>query len=199
VSDPILLDLPERIETARLILRPPRAGDGPALHRALVESLPELRRFLASLPWVAADQTVDSAEAFCRKACANFISRRDLVYALVDKDSLEPLGSVGLHRTVWATPKTEVGYWLRSSRTGRGLMSEAVGALVDVAFSELRMARVEIITDEENMASRRVAERCQFQLEGLHRHERRAPDGSLRNTCVYARLAPSSASGSSRP
>jgi len=34
-----------------------------------------------------------------------------------------------------------------------------------------------------------VAERCGFELEGVLRHERRAPDGSLRNTCIYARLA----------
>jgi RimJ/RimL family protein N-acetyltransferase len=47
---------------------------------------------------------------------------------------------------------------------------------------------VELITDEENVASCRVAERAGFVLEGVLRNERRAPDASLRNTCVYARF-----------
>ncbi|MFM2446376.1 MAG: hypothetical protein RI936_823, partial [Pseudomonadota bacterium] len=53
--DPLLLELPGHIDTRRLHLRVPRAGDGAALYAAIVESLPELRRFLASLPWVAAE------------------------------------------------------------------------------------------------------------------------------------------------
>jgi RimJ/RimL family protein N-acetyltransferase len=59
---------------------------------------------------------------------------------------------------------------------------------VAFAFTHLRAARVELITDEENTRSRRVAERCGFTLEGVLRHERRAEDTGLRNTCVYARL-----------
>ena len=70
--------------------------------------------------------------------------------------------------------------------------SEAVAALTAYAFANLHAVRVEIITDAENDASRRVAERCQFVLEGTLRNERRAPDGHLRSTCIYARLAPAS-------
>ena len=51
-----------------------------------------------------------------------------------------------------------------------------------------RAHRVELVTDEQNLASRKVAERCGFELEGIHRNVQRAPDGSLRNSCIYARL-----------
>ncbi len=186
--DPILRDLPLAIETPRLLLRPPRTGDGAVLFEALVESLPDLRRFLASLPWVAAEQTLASAETFCRNAEANFLSRKDLPFLVFDKGSGHLLASVGLHRTVWQTPKTEIGYWCRSSACGQGFVTEAVAALVDYAFCHLQAVRIEIVTDEENTASRRVAERAGFTLEAVLRHERRAPDGSLRNTCLYARL-----------
>ncbi|MFO1413784.1 MAG: GNAT family N-acetyltransferase [Burkholderiales bacterium] len=186
--DPILLDLPTRVETPRLVLRPPRPGDGEALHAAIAESLPELRRFLASLPWVAAEQTVASAETYCRTAHANFLARRDLPFLMLDRASGEVVGATGLHRTVWTTPKTEIGYWVRTSRAGRGFVTEAVGAITDYAFAQLAAVRVEIVTDEANTASRRVAERSGFVLEGTLRHERRAPDGRLRNTCLYARF-----------
>lgn len=188
MPDPILLDLPAQIETDRLLLRPPTAGDGPRLLEALTESLPSLRRHLASLPWVAADQTLESSEIFCRNAAANFLARRDLPFLLFEKSTGQLVGSAGLHRTVWFTPKTEVGYWGRTSTSGHGFVTEAVNALVDYAFVHLQAIRVELVTDEENHESRRVAERCHFTLEGVLRHERRAPDGSVRNTCLYARL-----------
>ncbi len=189
MTDPLLLDLPATLPTPRLLLRPPHAGDGPVLHAAVAESLPELRRFLASLPWVAAEQGIERSEIYCRTAQSNFLARKDMPFLLFEKASGQLVGCSGLHRPEWSTPKLEVGYWVRSSRTGQGFISEAVNALVALAFKQLHVARLELITDEDNAPSRRVALRCGFTLEGTLRHERRAPDGSLRNTCVYARLA----------
>lgn len=187
--EPILLNLPDAIQTARLLMRPPRIGDGAFLYEAITESLTELRRFLASLPWVAAEQTVESSEVFCCSAQANFLARKDFAFLLFEKSTNELVGVAGLHRTDWAIPKTEVGYWVRTSRSGNGFVGEAVRALVDYAFASLGAMRVELVTDEENTASRRVAERCGFQLEGTLRNERRSPAGDLRNTCIYARCA----------
>jgi len=189
MTDPVLLELPDSIETDRLVMRPPRAGDGPALLPAITESLPELRRFLASMPWVSGEQSLDSAELFCRNARANFLARKDLPFLLFEKSTHELIGVAGLHRMVWSTPKAEVGYWVRTSRGGNGFIGEAVHALCGYAFAHLRAVRVELITDEANAPSRRLAERCRFELEGILRNERRAPAGDLRNTCVYARLA----------
>jgi len=174
----------------RLLLRAPRTGDGPALFDAVQASLPELRRFLASLPWVAGEQSATLSEVYCRNAEANFIARRDLPFLLWDRGSGAVVGAAGLHRIDWHTPKAEVGYWCRSASTGQGLVTEAVDALCQLAFGPLAMVRVELVTDEANLASRRVATRCGFALEGMLRSERRAPDGTLRNTCVFARLAP---------
>lgn len=190
MTDPILMDLPSSIETERLLLRPPQAGDGQALHEAVAESLAELRRFPASLPWVGAEQTVQSSEIYCRTAQSNYLARKDLPFLLFEKTSGQLLGAAGLHRIIWATPKVEVGYWVRTSRAGNGFISEAVAGLTRFAFSHLGAVRVELITDEANHPSRRVAQRCQFTLEGVLRNERRSPNGTLRDTCIYAHLAP---------
>lgn len=184
---PVLVNVPDTIASSRLDLRPPHAGDGPSVYEAVAESLSEMRRFLASLPWVAAEQSVEASEIFCRTAQSNFLSRTDMPFLLFERRTNRLVGCVGLHRPIWATPKFEVGYWCRSSRVGEGFVTEAVQALADLAFGELGAVRLELITDEQNSPSRRVAERCAFALEGILRNERRAPDGSLRNTCVYAR------------
>ena len=190
MTDPVLLDLPTSIDTERLLLRPPQTGDGSLLFAAITESLPELRRFLASLPWVAAEQTLESAELYCRNAQANFVARKDLPFLLFEKATGQLVGASGLHRIEWSTPKAEIGYWGRVSRARNGFISEAVEALSVYAFKHLQAVRVELITDEENEQSRRVAGRCQFTLEGILRNERRTPAGELRNTCIYARFPP---------
>ena len=192
-ADPILIELPASLHTARLLMRPPQAGDGAMVCAAVTESLPELRRFLASLPWVASDPTPETSEIWCRNAMANFIARKDMPFLLLDKTAGSTpvmVGVVGLHRPVWTTPKFEIGYWVRTSHAGKGIISEGVHAVAELALQQLRAARVELITDDDNAASRRVAQRCGFVLEGTLRNERRAPDGTLRHTCVYARTAP---------
>lgn len=192
MTEPVLIELPLPIETPRLVLRPPAAGDGSLLFEAITDSLPELRRFLGALPWLATEQSAQASEIYCRNAQANFIARRDLPFLMFDKASGQLVGACGLHRIEWSTPKAEVGYWVRSGCAGRGFIREAVQALTSYAFVHLQAVRVELVTDEHNLASRRVAERSGFTLEGTLRHGQRAPDGSLRNMCIYALLAPTS-------
>jgi RimJ/RimL family protein N-acetyltransferase len=186
VTDPQTFPIPSRFETERLLLRSFEPEDAEQLHQALAESIDSLRRFLWFLPWVAEEQTLQSAEIRCRRAKANFLLRTDLAYAALEKTTGRLVGSVGLHRTDWELPSSEVGYWLRSSAVGHGYASEAVRAVSGWAFAEMRVARLELITLEHNLNSCAVAERCGFALEGIHRNAVRGPDGVLLNRCVYA-------------
>lgn len=186
--DPLLIDLPTSFETERLLVRVPRAGDGVALYEAIVESFAELQEHLFFLPWVSNKPTPESSETRCCADAENFVSRDDLPFLMYEKSTGQLLGGVGLHRTDWQTPKTEVGYWIRTSRVGNGFVTEAVSALVKYAFTHMGVVRIELITDETNLLSREVAHRCHFTLEGILRNELRAPDGSLLNTSVYSIL-----------
>jgi RimJ/RimL family protein N-acetyltransferase len=189
--DPILFPVPPMLETRRLILRSFCSEDAPALHEALTESIQELRANLWFLPWVAEEPTLQSAEIRCCRAEANFLLRTDLPFLVFEKETGRLVASVGLHRTDWALPKTEIGYWVRTSETGKGFASECVIALSSWAFEVLKAVRVELVTDEQNVASRAVAERCEFILEGTLRNVMKAPNGELRNSCIYAKLPPS--------
>jgi ribosomal-protein-serine acetyltransferase len=71
----------------------------------------------------------------------------------------------------------EVGYWLRTDRTGRGYATEAGAALIGWAFEELGAARLELRAGVENRASQRVAERLGFRREGRLRRGCPHPDG----------------------
>lgn len=187
-NDALRLDLPPCIDAGPLRLQVPQPGDGAALCEAIAESLTDLRRFLSALPWVAAEPSPDASEAWCRRSQANFLSRTDLPFLMREAGTGRVLGACGLHRPDWQVPKVEVGYWCRSSAQGRGWVVRAVTALTEYAFTHARAVRVELVTDTENAASRRVAERCGFALEGVRRHVLRNPAGELRSLCDYARL-----------
>jgi RimJ/RimL family protein N-acetyltransferase len=189
MSDPLLFPVPSTLETPRLLLRSFRLDDAPALHEASSESIEQLRSQLWFLPWVAAEPTRQSAEIRCRRAEANFLLRADLAFLAFEKNTGRLVASVGLHRTDWDVPKTEVGYWVRTSETGKGYASEGVVALTSWAFEVLHAKRVELVTDELNAGSRAVAVRCGFVLEGILHNVMKGPDGALRNSCVYAKLA----------
>ena len=188
MPDPLMFPVPPEIQTSRFILRHFRVDDAPELHAALIESIDELRAHLWFLPWVAEDQTLHSAEVRCRKAQANFLLRTDLPYLAFETGTGRLVASIGLHRTDWTLPKTEVGYWVRSSEYGKGYATEGVNALTSWALESLGAQRVELLTDEQNHGSRAVAMRCGFRLEGVLRNHMRSRDGRLSNSCLYARL-----------
>lgn len=185
MSAAVLSDL---IETRRLFIRIPRPGDGHAHYEALVESLPPLRQFLGALPWIAREQSVELSEVICANSRNNFDERKDFQFFIFEKNGGRFIGGCGLYRIDWTLPQVEVGYWCRTSSTGQGFIAEAVDAMVRYAMDELKAVRVELLTDVDNVQSRKVADRCGFELEGVHRNARRDPDGALRDMCTYARV-----------
>lgn len=181
----ILLDLPAAFETARLLARVPMAGDGAALHDAILASRESLLRWPASLPWILLPQSVESSEAFCRRACSAFQSRSDFSMLLTLRDSGEVAGCLSLHPQNALVPAYKIGYWCRLSLQRRGLMTEAVQGLCRYARQSLNAARLEIRCDEQNLASSGVAERAGFVREACLHHDAITPAGELRNTLVF--------------
>lgn len=185
-EDPILLDFPDRLQTARLDIRAPRPGDGAVVHDSIAETLQDLRAFPASMAWAQAEQTVASSERFCRQGAAQWLLRTDLPMLLFDRATGEHVGGCGLHRFDWARRVFEIGWWCRRSRQRQGYASEAAGAVARFAFEHLGARRVWCLCDEANVRSWRVAERIGFLHEGTLRSERCDPDGTRRDMRVYA-------------
>lgn len=187
--EPLMIGVPERIETARLLLRPPRPGDGAMLCAAVGETLAELAPWM---PWAQAAPTPQDSELQCRRMHAKFTSREDLVYFMFERaaDGAEGafVGGTGLHRIDWSVPRLEIGYWRRAGFEGRGLVAEAVRALARMAFDALGARRVEIRMDPRNACSVRVAERAGFTFEGVLRQDSVDVKGAGRDTRVYARV-----------
>jgi RimJ/RimL family protein N-acetyltransferase len=182
--DPILLDIPEVIESERLVLRCPRAGDGRVMFESAEASRAELN------PWMAwsAKQTLDDAELFARRSHAEFILRESLPYLIFRREDGAHVGNTGLHFIDWDVPCFEIGYWCCTTMTGKGYITEATTALERLAFDTLHAKRVEIRVDDRNEKSWRIPERLGYTLEGVLRNDALGAAGEVRNTRIYAKV-----------
>ena len=189
MTEPLLIDVPERVLTDRLLLRPPRPGDGAMLNAAVCASLPDLAPWL---PWAQKAPSVEDSERDCRRMHAKFTAREDLVFFMLERGAGDAegalVGGTGLHRIAWDVPRFEIGYWRRTGFEGRGLVGEAVRALARMAFDTLAARRVEIRMDAHNARSARVAERAGFTFEGVLRQDCLDVSGAGRDTRVYSRV-----------
>lgn len=184
MGNPILITFPEEFETERMIIRAPRFGEGALVHEAIHESVNELR---AWLPFARNLPAPEESEVYVRRARLNFLERTDLVLHLFDKHTNQFIGSSGLHQFDWEIRKFEIGYWLRTSRTGQGLALEAVQGIAEFAINRLEASRLEIRCSPRNQASRRVAERAGFTQEGILRNADLDESGAPADIMIWAK------------
>ncbi len=182
---PLLIDVPERLIGARVVVRAYTDADAQAVHDAVRESVAHIR---PGLPWYDTHETLDDTRDFIRGAAARWAARESFDMGVFACGDGRFLGGVGLIVRDWRVPYFEIGYWLRESAEGYGYMGDAVRLLTTYAFEGLEARHIEIRCDARNTRSARVAERQGYVLEGRLRHDMRDPVGDLRDSLVYAMI-----------
>jgi RimJ/RimL family protein N-acetyltransferase len=180
---PSLIPLPERLEGPRVLLRPYRGDDGPAVFAAIDEARDHLAPWM---DWVDRHRAPDDSRDYCLRMEADWLVRHSLILGMWDRADGRFLGGTGFHAPDWSARRFEIGYWIRPTAEGRGFVTEAVRLQVDLAFAALGARRIELWCDARNGRSRRVAERCGFVFEGRLRNRTRRPDGGLSDDLVFS-------------
>lgn len=173
-----------RIETDRLVIRCWEPADAPLLKEAVDCSIGHL---LPWMPWARQEpQTIEEKIELLRLFRGNYDLGKDFVLGIFSQDGRRVLGGSGLH-TRQGPNEREIGYWVRAGEDGKGIVTEAVRAISQVAFDIEGIDRIEIRCSPENIASRRVAEKCGYSLDGTLPRRRLPGEESLRDTLVYSR------------
>lgn len=183
----MLLDLPDHIETDRLILRPYRPGDGTLYYLASQRNRDHLSRYESGNALMEID-TEEDAEIIVREFAADWVSRRCFFLGAWEKASGVWVGQVYIGPVNWSLPEFEIGYIADVDHEGRGCVTEAVRASLRLIFDCFGAHRVRLMCDETNERSIRVAERCGFTREAHIRDDMRHPDGSFTGTLHYGLL-----------
>lgn len=177
----------DRLETARLYLRPYRSDDAAWYCAMAKRNHSHLARYESGN---AAFGIADVAGARAvlqslvglrqqRKACflGVFLKATDAFVAQIYIGVADP-----------ALPRFTLGFFADHGHEGHGYVTEAVRTVIDHLFGAMGAHKVELWCDDTNDRCRRVAERCGFVQEAHLRDDKRNPDGSISGSCIYARF-----------
>jgi RimJ/RimL family protein N-acetyltransferase len=84
--------------------------------------------------------------------------------------------------------RARIGYWIAAPERGKGICTRALRALSRHALAAYELQRLDLITDPDNVASQRVAEKVGYQREGVLRAHLRHPDGRIRDSVMFSLL-----------
>ena len=172
-----------KIETERLVLRRFEYSDGASAFRNWTGD-PEVTRFLRWKNHSSASETEELIAFWLKK----YNDPQWYHWAIVLKETAEPVGSVSAARVDGDTDTVEVGYCLGRSFQGMGLATEALSAVIDFFFRKIGVNRIEAKHAPSNRASGRVMEKCGLTYEGTLRQAERIYQG-ITDVCVYSILA----------
>lgn len=152
---------PGEIVTDRLVLRRPRLEDAEAIFEGYAQD-PEALRYLVFTPY----SEIEPVREWLRGRIEAWEGGEDLSWALTYPEEDRCLGMVALRLQGC---KADVGYVLARAHWGKGLMPEAVRAVVQWALTQPPIYRVWAVCDIDNVGSRRAMEKVGMECEGVLR------------------------------
>jgi RimJ/RimL family protein N-acetyltransferase len=143
---------------------------------------PEMQRWTT----VPSPYEREDAYAWIERSRAQWASGESAVFAVALPDADGYLGGIDVRSGPW--PVGEIGYGIRREARGRGVATRALRLLARWALDELGLVRLQLVTDVENVASQRVAERAGFTREGVLRQALEVK--GRRSDCIMFSLLP---------
>ncbi len=134
------------------------------------------------LPFVDDTHEIDDTKSFVTSA----LQMEDKQFTISYQGKF--VGLVGFKDTDSANKKTEIGYWLSQHAQGKGIMIHSVLKLIEYAFSEMEMNRIQIKVAVNNYRSRQIPEKLGFCFEGIERDGELLVDNIYTDINVYSLL-----------
>ncbi len=136
-------------------IRPYRETDAAEVCEAVRESMAEL---VPWMPWCHPQYSEHDAISWIRATLDGFISGAIYDFAVFDADG-RYTGGCGVNQIRTSQGAANLGYWVRSSRAGRGIAPAAALKVVDWTWHHTPLTRLEIVAAVDNLRSQRVAEK----------------------------------------
>ena len=146
-------------------IRPYAKNDATLLFEAATESFDTVYRWL---PWCHPGYALDEARAWVALQVAAFAEGADYQFVIVSPSG-RFAGGCGIDLIDRINRRANLGYWIRSTETGRGAATAAARLATGWAFANTELIRIEILAAVGNAQSQRVAEKAGAIREGVLR------------------------------
>jgi RimJ/RimL family protein N-acetyltransferase len=139
-----------------IVVRPYGVDDIPLVYESARESLPEISRWM---PWCQPNYSIEETKTFVLSRPERWQSDAEYGFGIFRANGRH-LGGVGLNFINRVHQMANLGYWVRSSETGKGVASRAAWLVARFAMEQLGLQRIEILVATGNVPSQRVAEKA---------------------------------------
>ena len=150
-----------------VLLRPYERSDVNHFYEAARESIAEVSAWMA---WCHADYSIEESRTWIESQPEKWEKGTDYHFAIFDSGNDTFLGGCGLNSIGCVNRVANLGYWVRTGRTRRGIATESTLLLARFGFDRLNLNRIEIVVAVGNKASQRVAEKAGAIREGIMRN-----------------------------
>ena len=171
----------QTIETPRLVLRQARQEDALPMFRNWAND-PEVTKYLT---WPT-HGSVEVTKAVVASWVESYEKEDYYHWMIILKETNEPIGSL-LASIVGRAQSAHIGYCIGKEWWHRGIMPEALKAVMDYLFDEVGFHRIESMYDPNNPNSGKVMTKCGMKYEGTHRQADRNNQG-ICDACYYGIL-----------
>jgi ribosomal-protein-alanine N-acetyltransferase len=171
------------IHTERLILREMTDKDLPEIF--FQRSDPRMMKYVDRAPARSMD---DAREFFTRIKAAQF-ANEGINWGITLKNEPKLIGNIGIWRIEQEHHRAEIGYALHPEHQGKGIMHEALKAVLNYGFDTMKLHSVEANVNPENRASIKLLERNNF-IKEAHFKENYFFDGKYLDSAIYSLINP---------
>ncbi len=117
--------------------------------------------------WLKDDRSIENTHNFIKRNLKTFADGEGFAVGIRFRG--EMAGQIDFSYFDWVNRKTEIGYWIGESFQGNGLVTKSCRVLIEYAFNELNLNRIEMRCGVENKRSRKIPEKLGFKEEGIIR------------------------------
>jgi len=167
-----------------ILIRPYRENDIDNLYQAARESINQVYPWL---PWCHPFYGIEESSDWIHSRSSAWKDGKEYSFVIEDAATGKFLGGTGINEINKTHNYGNLGYWVRSSETGRGVATRATLLTAIFGFEQLHLQRLEIITAVGNRASQRVAEKAGAKKEGTLRR-RLLINGIHHDVIIYSLL-----------
>ena len=159
--------MPSELTDGSVRIRPYRPDDIPRLFAAARESIAEIYPWME---WCHPAYSVEDSSSWVMGRDAAWNAGTDYSFAICEAQTDAFLGGAGLNQLNHLHRFANLGYWVRTAGTQRGVATAATRLVARFGFETLHLHRVEIVASVDNHASQRVAEKAGAIREGVLRN-----------------------------
>ncbi|MFD2824710.1 GNAT family N-acetyltransferase [Lacinutrix iliipiscaria] len=160
--------------------------EGKAFFDLIERNRPRLEDFFAGT--VSKTQTLDDTIAYCEIIQQHIEEQSYFPFLITDLKTNTFVGLVDVKNINWDLPKAELGYFIDANYNRKGIMSKALGLVIDHLILHYKFKKLLCRIGSKNLGSIQVALNNDFLLEGVIKNDYKTTKGEIVDLKYYGRV-----------